>query len=171
MVWMLPLILVMFQETVRLCKVLCLFLLFYCVVWYFCVSLWMLPRAWSSLSFPFSIPCFSTVIYILCIRLSIFRYPAAFYWMPIINWFNNNPNVDVGNAFWSSIMFPLNAYGIKFCLKYWSIYPMINHVITHMVSSSYMSGFSEWTLMYCLNFRSSFELSHCSTKTFKLRTF
>ena len=73
--------------------------------------------------------------------------PLTLIGMSILNWFTNNPNVDVVNAIWPLITFPVNYDGIKDGVKYWSPYPMIRHIINGVVSSSYMYGYSPWPLM------------------------
>ena len=81
--------------------------------------------------------------------------PLTLIVMTIIDWFTINLNSDIGNEIWTSIMFIVNAEGIKDCLKYWLPPPMISHVISQIFLSSYFSGSNAWTLIPCLNLHSS----------------
>ena len=147
----------MYQETVLLCRVLGLFLIFF-VCYLIC---FMCP---FHLCLVLDIPdhilylflVFVPVIDIPCIRISTFW---IYRWLllacPCSIFVTRNPNVDVRNVICPSIIFSVNAYGIKDCLKYWLPYPMIIHVITWMVSSSYISGCSACPLTTCLIYHSS----------------
>ena len=158
MVWMKFSVLEMSQEIVILCRFLCLFLLFFCASYdMFCVYLWLLPSAWSHQTYLLSVSCLcSCDWYNLYQDFHFSGIPLTLIGMPTINWFTRNTNVDVGNAIFPSIIFSVNADGIKDCLKYWCPYPMIIHVITQMVSSSYMSSCSALPITTCLNFYISF---------------
>ena len=139
----------MFQETVLLCIFLGLFLLFFV-----CSMVCFMCTFESCLVIGlFFFPCARYIVY------QYFRFsgiPLTLIGMPMLNCFTGKPNVDVGNAIFPSIISPVNADDIKDRLKNWHPYPMIIHVIHHMVSSSYTSICSLWPLMTWLNFHSIF---------------
>ena len=109
----------------------------------FFMFLWMVICDWSPHPYPISVPCFfSCYRYTLYLDFHFSGIPLNLISIPMLNWFRINPNVDVGNAIFPSIIFPVNDDVIKDCLKYFLPYPMISHVIPWMVSSSYMSGCS-----------------------------
>ena len=73
-----------------------------------------------------------SIYYVL--SFTIYGIPLTLIGMHMLNWFTSKPNVDVENAIFPSIIFTVNADGIKYCLKYWRPSPMIIHVIPSMVS-------------------------------------
>ena len=136
-----------------------------------CVSLWQLPRAWTPWPYTLSLPyLLSLVQYTMCRAIQFSVMLMTLIVMPKIIWFISKPNVDVGNAIFTSNIFPMNADCIKDWLKNWPTSLMIIQVIPRMVSSLYMSGCSAYPIMTCLSFHSSLKLLHCSPHTVNVKT-
>ena len=121
-----------------------------------CVPRCPLPRDWTTQQHPLYITClFSCAQYTVYRDIHFPNISLTMIGIPMLSWFISKPNVDSGNAICPSIIFPMNDYGIKDCLKYWRQSPMIIHVIPRMVSSSHMYGCSARLLITCLNLHSS----------------
>ena len=156
-------LLTMYQEIVLLCRFFGLLLFFFLRVFWYVLCVPLVVKLWF---YFFTLMRSNYVywdLYFACITLTIIG-------MSIINWFTRKPNVDVGNEIFPYIIFSVNAASIKDCLKYWHPSPMIIHMISWMVSSSYISGCSAWPLMKCFNFHSSLYWSHFSPNYVNIRT-
>ena len=85
----------------------------------FCVYLWLLPCDFPPRPYSLSVPCFlSSDRFTVYCYFHFFGIPLTLIGMPMLNWFTRNTNVDFGNVIRPSVMFPVNTYVIKYCLKY-----------------------------------------------------